>query len=342
MTDLVPVEALDAVVILTDTYRIPEHQRQVVERVRACARPGAPLISIGAQIEGMISVMTDEEISVEPLVRHLVDQHHAKRICFMGGIQGHPDAVKRLNCYERTMRTLGLSIGEHDVFHGDFWKNSGPPAADWFYADPTPPDAIVCANDYMAIALCSELSRRNIRVPEEVIVTGFDDVADASSYSPSLTTMCVDYTQQAYTAADAIIKAWNGEEQPQLYLTPPEPRFRESCGCMLAASDEVRAMKRQIFERADFLAYTNIWQTYFSINVSGCDPKDGLKKAILTAMSDFGVCSDMTICLCAKGTEPIEEMEYGKFLTERMRVWLSVKEGHLVDQSLASENELFF
>lgn len=342
MTDLVPIESLDAVVVLTDTYRIPEHLRQVEERIRLCARADAPLVSIGAQIEGMISVMADEDISVEPMIRHLAEKHNAKRICYMSGILGHPDAVKRLACFERVMRAMGRPIGKHDVFHGDFWKGCGKQAADWFYADSTPPDAIVCANDYMAIALCSELAARNIRVPEDVLVTGYDDVWDASSYSPSLTTMCVDYMQLAVTAADAILKAWNGKQQPQVYTIPPEPQFRESCGCMLAASTEVRALKRRIFERADLLAYTSIWQTYFSINISGCDPNEGLKKAILTALSDYGVCSDMTICLCAKGTEPMEEMEYGQFLTERMRVWLSVKEGHLVDLSLTAEDERFF
>ena len=81
------------------------------------------------------------------------------------------------------------------------WYNCGPEAYDFFFSDPDDrPEAIVCANDYMAAGLTLELIRHGIRVPEDVIITGFDNVPNLSLEELKLTTVEQDFTGMARAA----------------------------------------------------------------------------------------------------------------------------------------------
>lgn len=53
------------------------------------------------------------------------------------------------------------------------------------------PQAIVCANDYMALSLCKELTLQGYSVPQDIAISGFDDVRDARANVPPLTTCYV-------------------------------------------------------------------------------------------------------------------------------------------------------
>lgn len=70
----------------------------------------------------------------------------------------------RLEKYKEAMAELGLDCPEEYIFEGDFWKNCAADAANHFMNLTNRPQAIVCANDYMALSLCKELTLQGYSV----------------------------------------------------------------------------------------------------------------------------------------------------------------------------------
>ena len=84
------------------------------------------------------------------------------------------------------MKEYGYEIGENRVFYGNFWKDQGGRACDYFFSAGKWPEAIICANDNMALSVCDILCERGIRVPEDIIVTGYDGEEEGKYYQPAL------------------------------------------------------------------------------------------------------------------------------------------------------------
>ena len=133
-------------------------------------------------------------------------QHKLKKIRFLAGYEGHPDSEARLNSFRSAMKEHGLSVDEQkDIHHGNMWYNCGPAAYEAFFADPEDrPEAVVCANDYMAAGLVKEVLKHGLRVPEDVIITGFDNVPNLNLEELKLTTVEQDFTGMARAAVQEL------------------------------------------------------------------------------------------------------------------------------------------
>lgn len=89
-----------------------------------------------------------------------------------------------------------------------FWKNKGKEACDWFLAEGEPqPEGIICANDYMATAVASELIRRGYRIPQDIAVSGYDGMRSTLSFTPCITTATVPFLKWAGGQYKLLIKS---------------------------------------------------------------------------------------------------------------------------------------
>lgn len=93
------------------------------------------------------------------------------------------------------------------------------------------PRAIICANDMMAIAAGAEFQRRGYKIPEDIIVTGFDGSEEANFCTPMLTTSGCSYDDTAKTIIDVISKALAGEKPEKIYTVDYDLSVENSCGC---------------------------------------------------------------------------------------------------------------
>ena len=122
-------------------------------------------------------------------------------------------------------------------FCGRFTVHSGQEAAERLLADTRAvgrplPDAIVCANDQMAIGVVRTLTARGIRIPEEVAVVGFDDIFPASLTDPPLTTVHQPMRKIGERGCDRLIERITDPTlRPKVELLPAELVLRSSCGC---------------------------------------------------------------------------------------------------------------
>lgn len=227
--DLPAYEEFAGIVLAFDTFNIPEAEDRILENIKNHA--DCPVVSLREAYMGVNNILIDERNSMEGVVRHIIEDHGKKDIAFMTGVKGRYDAEARLRCFQNIMKEYGYPVGENRVFYGDFWKTKGKEACDWFCQDGVYPEAVICANDSMAMSVIDELFERGIEVPGDVLVTGYDGTEEGIVYSPSLTSVNVNFHEMAVEAVNLIERHQNDHVVEDVYMKT-EVMPRESCGCL--------------------------------------------------------------------------------------------------------------
>ena len=173
---------------------------------------------------------------VRGAIKHLVHAHGRRRIAFIGGPEGNQDATERYQAYVDALAEEGLRLEPRRVTPGDFSFQSGAAAIatilDQNKLGPEGIDAVVAADDSTALGAMSELGRRNLHVPNQVSVIGFDDVESARASSPPLTTVRQHLREQGAAAAHIMLEHLHGRPGgPLRSLVPTTVVLRRSCGC---------------------------------------------------------------------------------------------------------------
>jgi DNA-binding LacI/PurR family transcriptional regulator len=136
------------------------------------------------------SVTLDNFSSVADSIGYLCTLGH-KRIGFITGLDDSDIGRGRLAGYFSALKSRHIAEDMNLVYRGDYSFETGRVGADYFLSMPTPPTAIMCANDAMAISAIKEISRRGLTIPDDMSVIGFDDIVIASQITPALTTVSV-------------------------------------------------------------------------------------------------------------------------------------------------------
>ncbi len=224
-------EVLDALIIFSERIRnvpsVSELEKRAVQR-------GIPVISIGSS-EGCDycchDVEFDYEAGFENVVRHVIEVHKPCTVHFMAGIKDNDFSEKRLAVFRRIIGETDIPFGDEDISYGQFWSLPAMEATEKLIKENRLPDAIICANDIMAIAVCNVLKNHGIKCPEEIIVTGFDGVLEIDFSVPKITSCRCCYSDIADKCAELIQNLWEGREMPRKNYILPKLLLSESCGC---------------------------------------------------------------------------------------------------------------
>ncbi len=228
--NLVPYERFDGFIICHDTFANEEAVKQMFGYIKE--RTNVPVVTLRRPWQDYPCVLAESSGSIQEIVQHFVDVHGFDRIAFMSGPMDHPDAKIRLAQYKEGLESRGISYEEKLVFYGDFWRKRSKEAARYFALElPERPQAVVCANDYMAISLCNELIHLGTLVPEEIAISGFDDIWETSVNMPPITTVTMKVETMAKMAIDTLEKMMRKQEVPSVQTVKTESVIRNSCGC---------------------------------------------------------------------------------------------------------------
>jgi LacI family transcriptional regulator len=185
---------------------------------------------------GVDVVTADNFSGAHALVAHLIEEHGKRRLFHVDGPATAPDAKTR-------RLALQAVLGAHPgatltgSFNGRFALHSGEKAAERLLAETSGerfqlPDAIVCANDQMAIGVLRTLTAHGVRVPEDVAVVGFDDIFPAGLTDVALTTVHQPMRKVGERACDRLIELIAEPAlRPEIEVLPTELVIRSSCGC---------------------------------------------------------------------------------------------------------------
>jgi DNA-binding LacI/PurR family transcriptional regulator/signal transduction histidine kinase len=230
LIDLVDYENLDGLIILASSLTNHISLKKIEQVIKRFS--GKPVVSIGVPMENMCSVVSDNYLGMYRIIEHLITVHKAQRIVFITGVSGNEESEIRFRAYQDALAAHSITYDERLVFQGDFWFTGGYQAAQLLLSErQLNVDAIVAANDYMAIGAIKELTARGVKIPEDVIVTGYDNVPDSKYVPITLTTVNQTPYNIGMEAFNLLVKLF---EQPDLNVIKKIPVnliYRESCGC---------------------------------------------------------------------------------------------------------------
>ncbi|MFZ5890716.1 MAG: SpoIIE family protein phosphatase [Myxococcota bacterium] len=232
--DVMEPAALDGLLIATSTIGSAIGSKELAALLARFA--SIPICSLGYEMPDALSVTVDGASSVERLTRHLIEVHGRRRLAFVQGNNNESD--ERLAAFLLALARAGIEPRPELIFPGNFRNDAGQHAVEALLAQAQregqsafPADAIVAANDWMALGALRALEAAGLRVPEDVSVVGFDDIDPARFEMPSLTTIRQPAESLGAHGIRALLARHRGEPQASLTRLPTEQKLRKSCGC---------------------------------------------------------------------------------------------------------------
>lgn len=296
------------VIVVLDTMVEVSSREIILKNINTYCE--CPVVSVREVVEGANNLLVRNTTCMEGVIKHFIEKHGLKKLCFMTGPKDRWDARERLECFENTMKEYGLSVGEHQIFYGDYWNNMGEDACDWFLSGEEQPEAIICANDYMALSVTSALIGRGFQVPEDICVSGYDGLSDTTSFTPTITTMSVPFYKMGKRAVELIEEKQDNPKDTENIYFNAEVIARESCGCLEKGGQESILTRRSQYEDGRAAHNRGLQFELFSINLGECTTiEEMMSQAQRFAFNIEGLWN-YAVCFCENLEEKVEQTEY--------------------------------
>jgi LacI family transcriptional regulator len=215
---------VDGLIIIS--WRVP------LSSVQRLAKRGFPVVLIDAfrRLDDVSWVSADDHRGARLATEHLIQLGH-RRIGFIGGGEAPYLAQQRLAGFREALAVADVEPSGCPVVEGDFSQRSGYAAAAELMALSRRPTAIFAANDLMAMGAMTAMQELGLRVPDDMSVVGFDDIASAARLSPGLTTVARPYAEMGAMAvklATRLMQSNDGSHRPIQTDLPVELVIRQS------------------------------------------------------------------------------------------------------------------
>ena len=174
--------------------------------IRDFRKDEKPVVLMGRGIEDQDVAQLDinNHAGISELVRMLVDRKH-RRIGFIGGDASNPTIQARWKAFKETLAELNLSPDEHWVSFSESNELSCSERIQGLLdTDHSPPDALVCSNDLIAMEVIGVFTRHGLQIPHDIAITGVDDIAAASLTLPRLTTIRQPFSEMAQETGEIL------------------------------------------------------------------------------------------------------------------------------------------
>lgn len=245
--DFVPVGPwnTDGLIIVPDD--LTQEQSQYVGDLLAS---GFPVIFTTPEGPGPV-VAVDNIYGIQQAFTHLYNHGH-RQIAFIAGHSGKGgDSEERLRAYHEALRAAGLPEDPRLIAFGEHRRANGAIAVQQILDTGAPFTALIASNDLSGLGAIQRLTETGHRIPQDVAVVGFDDILDARSLSPSLTTVRHPTFQIGYEAVSTLLQYIDGKRSGVTrVIVPPRLIIRQSCGCQVSADLLVASAQPPVAEAA--------------------------------------------------------------------------------------------
>ncbi|MGN1340066.1 MAG: diguanylate cyclase domain-containing protein [Oscillospiraceae bacterium] len=228
---------------------------------------GIPVAVIGEPHEGCFNIQFADNGMTE-VVEHLTDHHGFTRLHMIAGTKGNYFSEKRIAVFKKVLEDRGIPFDESMVSYGDFWSDPAAAATEQLISAGELPQAIVCANDSMAIAVIDTLKMHGYRVPEDVAVTGYDGIEEIYFSDPAITTVLNSRKSFCKTLVECLPQVINGRTGTE--YVPTTLLTNHSCGC--CGRSEVNPAQYILDKNNNFFRYQdeNIVLAEVSAKIQTC------------------------------------------------------------------------
>ncbi|MCR5208735.1 MAG: GGDEF domain-containing protein [Lachnospiraceae bacterium] len=227
--ELPDIEDFDGAIVFSNLLNSDKTAEKICYHAKA---HDVPIVSIGLQIPDIPYVGVNNETGMADLVTHLIEVHDIKHAVYIGGSRNHIENQIRLRTTRDVMNAHGLELKDEDIYYAD-WNNiiAAEVAMKYSESDEGVPDAFICANDIMALAVAAKLVDLGYDLPNDVIVTGFDNIEAGKSYYPTITTVSPNYDKVGEKAVTLLFDLINDVPTEKEVYVNSDFICCESCGC---------------------------------------------------------------------------------------------------------------
>lgn len=236
----------DAVIFHGDTV----YDKSVTNEVaRMIIEAKVPCISLNVKYPGMLYVGMENDSGLYEIVEHLIKIHHAKKFAFIAGPEGNSDSEGRYKSFRKALADNDISFDEQYIYYGDYHPESGNKAIDYFYdLKGVFPDAVIAANDEMALGAFYALQEKGYDVPKQVLLTGYDHAFVGRNHYPRITTVERPEMELGRRAYEKLKDYIDGKEVSEDEILKSTPIFTESCGCRDDRPEEEKEFRSKIIK----------------------------------------------------------------------------------------------
>lgn len=249
LVNLPDLNLFDAVIVFFNAFHI-DYNRKYLERVFEGLT--CPVVCIGGKLADYYCVGTDNYSAMRRLVEHYVVDHKMRRLHFVKGVAGNPDAEARFKAYVDVLMEHNIPVVSERISQGDFYVTGAELAAKEIFSSKLLfPEVVICANDTMAMTMCDCMKNNGYRVPEDVCVSGYDYSVEGQNWNPKLTTVRTKFLELGELACKVALDVLDGKDVPKDNLQEDEIMLGESCGCAHLNKEYVRleGAHNEVFHR---------------------------------------------------------------------------------------------
>ena len=272
-----------------------ESVRQTI--AKRVAATGIPAVSIDCPIDGCTLITVDNREAVREITNHVIRDHGARRLAHLTGIleNGCPEGHMRKNGFLDACRDNGIPPEDAQVIECTWRTSDGMQVGQRWLREGRPlPDAFVCANDEMAFGLMEALAEGGCHIPQDVMVTGFDNLSSSELSNPRLSTIDRDMDKLNYRAVDVLIDKIEGREHRDYIPFPFSVIKSESCGC--SAAMRPGYLRQKYFRQNRFLKNFYVLQDQMAEELFDVSSLQELRDIVEQNHKIFG-CDNVYLCV---------------------------------------------
>ena len=225
--DLLPYDSLDAVIIMDEKIKSHKIAQKVIKASNAHK---VPVIIADGRYDNTSCINFDYEKGFELIVRHIIETHGVKKPHMMAGQPDNEFSNRRIEVFKKVLSENNIEFDNSMLSYGYFWSDPCKIATEELLMRDTLPDAIICANDLMAITVSEMLTDAGYKIPDDIIVSGFDGYDGIYFNSPKIASVSCDIIHLADATAETTFEVMEKggilDQEIVPVLIP-----NESCGC---------------------------------------------------------------------------------------------------------------
>jgi LacI family transcriptional regulator/LacI family purine nucleotide synthesis repressor/LacI family repressor for deo operon, udp, cdd, tsx, nupC, and nupG len=210
---------------INKTHTSPEHAAEMHDLLES-----VPVVMVNGRMRGVEChiVRTNERAGIFSLVQYLAEMGHT-HIGLIGGLSGITAYDMKLRAFKTAMRDYGLHYLDEWIIPTGFSVDDGTAAMEQLLHMHPCPTAVMAINDLVAIGAIKSTEHHGLRIPEDMSLTGYDDINLAALFSPGITTVNQNFVELGQTAVDVMVALLNGKNVSRETIIDTQIVIRHSC-----------------------------------------------------------------------------------------------------------------
>lgn len=227
----------DGAIMMSNTFN---YRSVIYDLQKRIEEVGIPCVTLEYEIDGVDFFGTENTTGMMELTNHLIEIHNVKDVVVLSGQEDNKESIERVAAVEKAMANHGLSLPKDQIMVGDFSDMTAYNRFKlWHEKNNRLPDAVICANDIMALGILDYANSIGVKVPEDLIVTGYDHIEQAVSCTPAITTVARDWNKLGYHALMHVLDKIDNKPVKMRTMMQTKLVVAESCGCHVEIPEKI-------------------------------------------------------------------------------------------------------